>query len=164
MNQYIDDLLVFDGNGGVNNDIPSTNWFVTCELPKTDAVSAGANAGLTPSTGSDHGALVDENPPSTSDYNGHATAGNKDTYKFAAPSTGGGTIIGVQVNIYALKSDAGAKTACPVVRHSGSDYDGTTFTLLTTAKYFTQVYETNPGTGSAWVAANVTEFGMKVVS
>jgi len=162
---YFSDLVICDGQGSVNNDFLDGNWRINCALPLTDAVSAGANAGLTPSTGTDHGALVDETPLSQTDYNGSATVTAKDTYKFTAPSVGGGSVLGVQTNLLVFKTDAGAKTVCAVTRTGGADYDGGNVSpIVTTGRYHCEVQELDPDTAAAWVAADIVEFGMKVTA
>jgi len=160
----VDDLYIADTAGTTNNDLLGVCKIETL-LPQTDAVAAGSNAGLTPSTGTDHGANVDENPPNTTDYNSSPTVGLKDTYNY--PSlTLTGTILGLQTNLYVAKSDAAARTVCPVVRTGGADYDGASIAPLTTFAYFPAIRETNPATGTAWTSAAIAalEVGMKVTA
>ena len=157
---YYDDLYICDDSGSAPHndflgDIKIENLMVQ--------TGNGSNVGLTPSTGTDHGALVDEVPPNTTDYNGGSSVGLKDTYNLPS-MVGTGAILGIQTNLYVAKSDAGARSVCPVVRTGGADYDGTSKTLLTTFKYHTHVWEKNPGTLAAWTSAdiNALEAGMKV--
>lgn len=159
----IDDLYISDGSGASNTDFLG-DIRVEALLPST---GNGTNTGLTPSTGSDHGALVDESTPNTTDYNGSATVGVKDTYNYPALASASGTVRGVQYCLYGANSDAGARTICPVVRHSGADYDETTTSFGTSYGYARVVSEANPGAGpGAWTIAdiNAAEFGMKIVS
>jgi len=162
---YFSDLVIFDGQGARNNDVIDGNWRINCALPLTDAIASGANAGLTPSTGSDHGALVDEATPDVADYNGSATVGVKDTYRFTAPSVGGGDVLGVQTNLLVFKTDAGGKTVAAVTRTGGTDYDGANVSpIATTPRYHCEVQETDPDTTTDWDAADIIEFGMKVTA
>lgn len=160
----VDDLYVFDGSNSVNADFFG-DAHVEAILPHTDAVDAGDHAGLTPSSGSDHGALVDESAPnSDTDYNASASVA-EDTYNFPI-MTSSGAPAAVQVLLYARKSDSATKSAAPVVRHSGTDYDGTTVALGETYVYVRQAYDTNPGTGIGWTShdINTLQVGLKVVS
>src|SRR4030095_5489947 len=161
---YADDFYVCDGSGTRNNTflgsvLSETLW------PQTGAVAPGSNTGLTPSTGTDHGALVDENPPNTTDFNYSATVGAKDTYNYPAVTLPG-AILGVQTNLYVAKSDAAARTVCAVVRTGDTDDEGVPVSPLTSYGYFWETREVNPATGLPWTTAevNAIEAGMKVTS
>lgn len=156
----LDDLYVCDTSGAA----PQNDFLGPCQvetlLPQT---GNGSNAGLTPSTGTDHGALVDENPPNTSDYNSSATVGAKDTYTLPSLALTG-AILGIQTNLYAAKSDAAARQVCAVVRTGGTDYDGANVAPTTTFSYYSEPRPVNPQTGLAWTTADIDalEVGMKV--
>jgi hypothetical protein len=160
---YIDDFYICDMSGSA----PTNDFLglvkVELLMPQTDAVSAGSNAGLTPSTGTDHGALVDEIGPNTTDYNSGSTVGLKDTYQYPS-ATLTGTIYGIQTNLYAMKTDASVRAVCAVVRTNSVDYDGANVSPLTTFSYFSEVRALNPNTGIAWTTAeiNAIQVGMKV--
>lgn len=161
-----DDLYICDGSGSLNNDFLGDSKVETL-LPQTDAVAAGSHADFTPSTGTDHGALVDETNPNTSDYNSSSTVGHIDSYNY--PSlTLTGTIRGVQVSPFHAKTDAGARTVSTMTRVASTDYvnGGTAISPPTTFGYDTQVFETNPNSGVAWTASDVNsaEFGLKIIS
>ena len=161
-NYDIDDIYICDTSGSAPWNDFLGNCKVDMLMPQT---GNGTNAGLTPSTGTDHGALVDENGPNTTDYNSSATVGTKDTYNYPSLALTG-IILGIQTNLYAAKSDAGARTICAVVRAGGTDYDGAAVSPLTTYRYFTEVRQINPNTGVAWTSSDITalEAGMKIVS
>jgi hypothetical protein len=164
-NQYIDDLYVCDQSGAAPRNTFLGSVKVETLYPQTDAVAAGSNAGLTPSTGTDHGALVDETTPNTSDYNSSPTVGLKDTYNY--PSlTLTGTILGIQTNLYMAKSDAVARQVCAVVRAGGIDYDGANVSPLTTFSYFSEVRAQNPNTAADWTSSDIASLqaGMKVTA
>lgn len=164
-----DDFYVCDGSGSANNDFLGDSKVQTL-LPQTDATAAGSNADFTPSTGSDHGALVDEaSPNGDTDYNSSSNAGDIDTYNYPSMSLTG-TIRGVQVVPYAEKTDAGARTVSVVARVGGTDYvHSTAFALTTSYKHYAgpaQIFEENPNSSSAWLAADVNgaEFGLEVTT
>jgi len=150
-----DDLYLCNAAGSTNNDFLGDIKVETL-LPNAE----GSNSGMTCSTGTVHNTLVKEVPPNTSDYVFSAVDGTKDTWGYANTTQTGG-VKGVQVNTYAQKSDAGAKSFRPVVRHGGTDYPGTDVGLGTGFGYYRQVYETNPGTGAAWTTSELdaAEFG-----
>jgi len=159
---YFDDLYVLVDNGTAPTTFLGPVKIETL-LPQTDAVAAGSNAGLTPSTGTDHGALVAETPPNTTDYNGSGTVGAKDTYNYPTPTIAG-TIVGIQTNLYVAKSETGTRSVCAVVRTNSVDYDGANVSPATTYGYFSEVRALNPNTGVAWTGADLTalQAGMKV--
>jgi hypothetical protein len=167
-----DDLYVRDGFGpapgngflGTSTKLP----FVFTGLPKTDAVAAGSNADFVPSTGTDHGALVDENPPDTTTYNSSDTPGDKDSYKYEALPISG-DVLAVQLTPFLRQTHAGVRTAKTLVRQGGVDYPhADDFELPTTFEYRTQMYETNPATSAAWTEPEVNnvaaEIGLEVAS
>lgn len=156
-----DDIYICDGAGGYNDDFLG-DVKVECILPTGD----GATHTFTPSTGSDHYALVDEVPPNTTDYNHSATVDQKDTLTFPDLATASGVVCGIQHNIYAIKTDAGTRTICPVVRSSGADYDGSTVALATAYNYYREIVEKDPADSAAWdvTRVNAAEFGYKLVA
>lgn len=159
-NQY-DDLYVCDLSGSVNNDLLGP---VKIETLMAQAGN-GANTGLTPSTGTDHGALVDENPPNTTDYNGSPTVGAKDTYTLPSLVLTG-SILGIQTNLYLAKSDAGARSVCAVARVGSTDYDGATIAPGTSYGYASEVRQVSPATSVAWTSTEIDglEVGLKVTA
>jgi hypothetical protein len=163
--RFIDDFYVCDASGAAPRNTFLGAVKVETLYPQTDAVAAGSNAGLTPSTGTDHGALVGENPPNTSDYNSSPTVGLKDTYNYP-PLTLTGTILGVQTNLYVAKSDAAVRQVCAVVRAGGTDYDGANVSPTTTFTYFSEVREKNPNTSAEWTSSDIASLqaGMKVTA
>ena len=159
----VDDLYLIDDGGAAPRNTFLGPVKIEALIPQTDAVAAGSNAGLTPSTGTDHGALVDENPPNTSDYNSSATVGAKDTYNYP-PMSLTGLILGIQTNLYVAKSDTGARQVCAVIRSGGADFDGANIAPLTSFQYFCEVRAQNPNGSVEWTSAavNAMEAGMKV--
>ena len=161
-NAWFDDFYLLDTSGATLNDFLGPVRVETL-FPQTDAVAAGTHAGLTPSTGTDHGAMVDEPAPNTTDYNSSAVVGAKDTYQYPS-MTLAGVIHGIQTNLYVAKSDAAIRRVCPVVRVNGVDYDGPDFNPLTTFNWWSEVRAVNPNTGLPWTVADIAalEVGMKV--
>lgn len=158
---YIDDFYVCDTSGAAPRNTFLGTVKVETLLPQA---GNGTNTELTPSTGTDHGALVDEATPNTTDYNSSATVGQKDTYNYP-PMTLTGTIYGIQTNLYVQKSDAAARSVCAVVRHGGVDTDGVNVNPLTTFNYFSEMWQQKPD-ASEWTTADIAaiEVGMKVTA
>ena len=134
-------------------------------LTKFASTGNGANTGLTPSTGSDHGALVDESTPNDdTDYNSGLNVNEKDTYAFPTLGVSTSAIIAIQPSLRVKKTDAGARSICPVLRSGGADYDGTSQALSISYTYYADVYHADPATGLPWdeTAWDALEVGMKV--
>lgn len=150
---YYDDFYVCDNSGSTNNDFLG-DVRVDALLPNAD----GDYAQLTPSTGTDHYALVDDATPNTTDYNESATAGHKDAYAMQNLSSITGTIYGVQISIAALKDDAGSRSLKVGVRASGSpgnDSLDAGSALSTSQLYYMKINETDPSTAAAWTESGV---------
>lgn len=166
LRRYIDDHYLIDLTGSANN-APLGSVRVQTLYPTAN----GNSSGMSGSDGNsvNNFQLVDETTAHTTDtdYVENATPGTKDTYGFGDTLAATSTVFGVQTNIVARKTDTDNKTICPVIRHSSTDYDGTTTANLpSTYQTFTQMYEQNPGTSAAWTKSDVdgAEFGVKVVS
>ena len=112
--------------------------------------------------------LVDEIPPSMTDYNGHATVGNKDTYTMGDLATASGSIFGVNVATMVTKSDAGAKSGRRVLRSSGTDNAGADLTVPTTptVAHVSELLTSSPFTAAAWTVSEINglEAGFEVRS
>lgn len=161
-----DDVVLGDlTDSGVAGN-PANDWLgdlrVLTKFPET---GNGANTGLTPSTGSDHGALVDESTPNDdTDYNSGLAVSDKDTYTFPTLGVSTSAIIAIEPVLRAKKTDAGSRSICPVLRSGGVDYDGADQALTTSYAYYGQVYHDDPDTGLPWdeTAWDALEVGMKV--
>lgn len=160
-NEFQSDLYVCDATGSVNN-----TWLgdvaVRTLIPNGDGNSSQL-------LGSDGNSVsnyqqVDDVPYNTTDYNGSATVGQKDTYALADLPAGVTAVYGVRVNGYFAKSDAGLASAKIVTRSGGTDYAPTTRTLTTSYLEFSEIRETDPATSAAWTPANVNalQVGMEV--
>lgn len=155
---FIDDLYICNGAGSLNN-----NFLGDVKVQTLYPTGAGNTTGLTPSTGANYDA-VNEPSANTSDYVSSPTVTTKDTYVFGDLTVGYDPLV-VQEVLLAQKVEAGAvRTAVPVTRSAGADYDGTAKTLPTGWVMHRALLETDPATAVAWTAAgvNAAEFGVKV--
>jgi hypothetical protein len=134
-----------------------------CRVDVSLPTAEGATIMFVPSTGSDNSATVDEAAPNgDTDYNSAANVNDLDTLVMQnAPA--GAIIKGVQAVQYSKKTDAGACDIAPVLRHSGTDYVGTSVSVSTYYAYQTQGYLQNPGTAATWTESGVNgiELGYK---
>jgi hypothetical protein len=157
----LDDLVVLDTTGSVANDWPGELSVVGIR-----PAGNGANSGLTGSDGNstDNYQQVDEYPFITTDYNGSATVGAKDTYNMTNVGKTG-TVLAVQAFAQAVKSDAGAKSFKHLMRAAGgTEVTSSTVTLTTTSVVYAGPIWATDADGAAWTVASVDahEFGMQV--
>jgi hypothetical protein len=153
-----DDVYICDGTGTTNDSFLG-NVKVTTLFPSAN----GTNSGFTPSTGTDHSAVVDDITPDTSDYVSSPTPGAIDTWAYGdMPGSPG--IFGAQLNTLAGKDDAGIRAYCPVARTGGTEYEGNSNYIGMGGTFASQLYELNPATSAVWTGAdiNAAEFGVKV--
>lgn len=156
---YVDDLYINDTAGSANNNFLG-DIRIDCVMPNAD----GTYLDGTPSTGTTHYTLVDEIPPTATDYVSLTTTGHKDSYGFAdMPSVGTSSIKAVQVVGSMLKSDAASRGASSVVKSGATTAYGTSRALSTSQTMYTYIHETDPNTSAAWTEANVNaaEFGFQ---
>jgi hypothetical protein len=154
-----DSMFLFDHVD--STDLATIDQTVSMFRPST---GNGAETGLTPSTGTDHGALVDESVPNDdTDYNSGG-AGVTDTYVFDLSALSGKTIYGLVLTISAKATTAGTNTIAGVARIGGTDYVGDTKTLTTSYLFYEQAWTVKPSDGLAWSAGASMEFGVQSIA
>lgn len=157
-----DDLYIVDTNGSVNNDFLGDI--------RIETLYPNANGSSSQFVGSDGDSidnyqLVNEaGAPNTTNYVSSSTVGQKDTYGFTDLSATSGSVKGVQVSIYAVKTDSGVRDVRSVVRSGAVEAYGTTSPLQMTHNTHLHIQETDPATGAPWSisAVNTAEFGIDV--
>lgn len=99
-------------------------------------------------------------------YNQTSTVGNADLFAMADLATLPATVYGVQLSLFAEKTDATARTIYSEIKSGGTTNDGSAFALASSYARFDRMLTTDPNTGSAWTAANVNAAlgGYKVAS
>lgn len=119
----------------------------------------------TPSTGTDHFALVDENPVNSSDYVASTTTNNADLYNIADLSVITDNIVGVQLGGAGCLDVAGTENLLLSCNSNGTGDDGSAFPLTgTSVLVYNRILETDPNTSAAWTisAVNALTAGVKV--
>jgi len=66
-----------------------------------------------------------------------------------------GTIYGAQLNLAALKSDAGARSIKSLIKSGSSEVLGSAIALNTSQLYTLQMQVTDPATSAAWTEAGI---------
>ena len=158
---YFDDFYVLNSTGSVNN-----TFLGDVRIHSLSPNGNGASSTLTGSDGNqvNNFQQVDELPYDTADYNGSPNTGDRDTYTMTDLPAGASSVLAVQNNIIAAKSDATLASAKSVLRTGGTNYYGTTQALASSYVDYYQIYETNPNTTIAWTISDVNglESGMEV--
>lgn len=169
---YIDDLYW----GDTDASDPLNPWVsilqigdqhVEGQLPLTDAVGGGGTfRDFACSTGTDHGALLDENPPNgDTDYVSSSTLNARESvrYPIIIPTTGGVTSIQHMPNL--LKTTfADRLIANGVYSHGALSLGVDQAPAQTNYKYYPQLFAANPVIAAPWSIAdtNAEEAVLKI--
>ncbi len=158
-----------DGSGGWAGDLWVTDGELLGQCPEFLylPIADGPVVDWTPSTGSDHFALVNTRVPTDTDYNHDSAVGNIDEYQMATVPAG--TVKGVQITVRMEKDAASTATLQIVYRNAA----GTT--MLSTPVYaptngtyafFRDVHRKSIFTGVDWTVAEINgmSVGVKRVS
>ena len=189
---FMDDMYICDSGGPVAEmDASSDTMPGDCYVEALVAVVGnGFHTDWTPTSGGDHGAMVDDalDPdPEPSDKrtyhpndderggevpefdaNESLTVGDKDSYNHAdIVQTQNTVIYGIQYNPWIKKDDQGVRTVRPFTRISGTDYVASVSEALSESwidRFY--VWQLNPDTSAQWTVAEVdaAEFGVEVVA
>lgn len=160
-----DDLYICDGvdQSVAEPGSPANNSYLgDVKCAWSTATGAGTTTGLTPSAGNNW-QCVDEVPPNTTDYVSGAVVDVYDTYALTDLAVAG-NIYAIILELYAVKTDAGAANVAHVYRSGGTDYTGTDIALSTSWARYMRVRGANEKTAAAFTKADVDalEMGPKV--
>jgi hypothetical protein len=160
LNAYIDDWIINDLSGSINNGRVGDSRIETL-VPTSDAGTNNA----TPSTGTSHYAVVDEPQFDVTDYlTMPNTSGDKEVFGHGALVSTPAIVHAVSIKMVSQKSDAGAYSLEPLVVSNTTEGDGSSQALTTSWGIQSSVFEADPHTSAAWTYANVNSasIGYKV--
>jgi len=143
------DVYLCETTGATNNDFLGE---LRGDLLLLDG--PGTYQDFTPSTGTDHEAVIDEVPPSATDYLESSVTGDKDTHT-VVPLTGISNIVAVQINNWFFKSDAGYAAGRSLLISGATEATGETLAAPLDPIYQLDTWELDPNTAAAWTLANV---------
>lgn len=160
---YLDDLYILDTSGSQNNSFLG-DVRVESILPNGN----GNSSDLVGSDGNsvDNYLLVREVPPDgDTTYVESSTVGAEDTYEYGEVLSTSGQVFGVQVCMYARKTDAPAQTIAARSRLGTTEVGGADLAEATTYAYLLQIFEDDPD-GSPWTVSSVdaAQFGVQVTA
>jgi hypothetical protein len=157
-NNFLDDLVMWDTTGSVNNDFMG-DVKVYQLLPRAN----GDVNSWTASTGSNYQCVDEATPNDDTDYVETSTVSNADRYFFTTLSESG-NMKGVMVNGYARKTDAYVRSLrLQAMSNSNLSESGDKYVSDTYQTFF-GMFERNPDGNVAWTDAtiNAATFGVKV--
>ena len=172
------DTLILGGGGLANQHFvdcddlyvrDDTTFMGDIRVSALYPTGAGAHADFTRGA-TDSGAnwsQVDETAPnSDTDFNASADVGNIDSFAMGNIGQTAATILGVQTNIFARKTDAGTRNLAPFERSGTTETPGTGVPLSTAYTYQRATADVNPATGIAYTLAeiNALEVGYKLTA
>lgn len=145
---YLDDIVF--GTGEWAGDVR----FNAALVPSADTTDKD----WTPSTGTDNYALVDEVPPSDTDYVSSETVGNLDLYELSdwTPPGSDYDILFINDWMRANADTVGAEVRS-VITSGSTTSNGDAESLTTTATYFLRMLTTDPNTSAAWTATAIND-------
>lgn len=160
---FYDDLYILDTSGTSNNTYLGDATVYT-EVPTADTTEAS----FSPSSGTDHFAMVDDAADIDDDatYVENATLGATDRYTSGALGVTG-TVHAVQISTTARKTDSASRAFKSSIKSGATEKeDGTEHFLNASYLVYIDIYEVDPNTSSAWTITNVDamDFGFKITT
>lgn len=156
--KYVDDVVWLDNAAGAYTNRIGPIAIQT-RLPTSDV-----DKEWTPSTGTDHYPLVDNEPPKDGEYIQANTSGATDTFLSNDGLPANAQVLAVGITVLNRKSDIDARQLGMVIGRKGqAQKEVVDMNLSTSPKYSYAVFETAPS-GAAWTdeTATSTPFGVVV--
>lgn len=149
----IDDLYVTD------SATKPANWPLRVETiyPNAD----GATLNFTPSTGTDHFAVVDEAQASTTDYLSGSSVGDVDELALGNLSSTPTGIEEIGVVGHVHRTDATARSIALGVKSGATTSDGSNIALAASVGRLSRTLATDPNTSAAWTASGVNALQLR---
>ena len=158
--QYIDDIVVNDPTGTINNSWPNAARIIRI-YPSAD----GAVHQWSCSSGSDHYALIDEVPPSSSDYVTSTTIDQVDEFVLSNLPAEAKTIYAVRPYAFAVKENSDAPNQIALgVKVGTTNYMSTDLDLGVSYGVVRSLWETNPLTNAQWASTEVDDLQLVLQS
>lgn len=158
---YFDDFYLTDSTGSTSTGFLGTIHIETL-LPNADA---GTNQWTT-SSGTDHYAMVDDNPPDDdTSYLEDSTSGNRELFDLPAVSPSSLTIKGVSSVVDQRVTDATTVDMKFVNKSGTTTTTGSAQTVSSTSQArFDEIYDQDPDTSTAWTKTTfeAAQFGFEV--
>lgn len=157
----IDDVYIFDGNDGVNDDFVG-DVHVEALFPVADGYLNEWVA--VPGGGGNYEEVDDTDPDDDATFVVTSGTGLIDSYEFGSLVALSGSVYGVQVNIWSRKDDVGDRQLNAIVRPTSTTFSGAVpIAMNASYQYATFQFDQNPQTAGYWTISqiNASEFGVK---
>jgi hypothetical protein len=157
-NVLVDDFYLCNSTGSA----PYNTFLGEVRVATATPNGAGSSTQFTPSSGANY-TTVDELPYLPTDYVSATASGTQDLYTMSdIPS--GYSILAVQNNVIAKKTDAGGTSLKPAIKSGSTVYYGSTTVLISTDATLSDLRTVDPATGTAWTLSGVNslEAGMEI--
>lgn len=147
-----DDIYVCDTTGSNNNSFLGD---VSVKLLRPTEDSTPLT--WTPSTGTSHFEMINDNPYSAADYiTGTTNIGDRDTFGLEDLTSTPAIIYGIGLTTIADKTDSGDASLKHFVTSSSQEFLSSATTLsFGSTNTLNDIIETDPNTGSLWTKANL---------
>ena len=156
----IDDLYILDDQGAA----PQNDFIGECRI-QTQWPSANGDTNLFQVVGalSNYQAVDETISDDDLTYVKSGTVGNIDDYAMGTVNMTG-TIYGVQVNLTYRKDDVGVRTITPIIKSSGTFYEGSVFTCMSNYNVASKIWPLEPHANAAWTntSVNALAAGIKI--
>lgn len=156
-NLVVDDFWICDGvDATATQGAPNNNFLGDLKVTTLFPTSEGDTLQFTPSTGTAHYSLVDENPVNTTDYVSSLTVGQRDLYNVGDLVATATAPVAVRVGLYAQKSDAGTASIKTLIKENGTLTAGAVQPLLTSwSGFYGSIRTKKPSNDTPWTVADV---------
>lgn len=155
--QGFDDFYLLD-TSGTDNITRLDQPIIRAVVPSAET----AQIDLTPSTGTDNSALVDEIPASDTDYNSSGTLNHHDEYDLTNQGSAFSSVNAVRVVTGAYKDDAATRGVTTTLKQSTSYSSGTENILSNSTTYVQDIVEVDPNTGVDWTTSGIDSMQVRV--
>jgi hypothetical protein len=148
---YIDDAQ-FHGDCRIKTFFPDSDSAIHTDFVR----SAGSN---------DYECVDETDPNEDTDYIYANVMGDISTFGITTGTLG--TVIGIQLNNYLRKDDAGTRKIKPLIRSNGADYQGTELDdVPANYIFYSDIWETDPDDSNPWTQTKLeaAEFGLEITT
>lgn len=161
---FLDDVVIMDDAGIILNGLLADS--------RIQAALVDADGGVvawTRNVGANDFEAVDDTlgtPDDDTTYVAATTAALETRFGMAALATSPQSIHAVQLKYRAKKSDVGNKTVRGLVNSNVTEALGNTVALVTSYRWYNDIFEQDPDTVAAWIEAgvNAAQFGVEIVA
>jgi hypothetical protein len=155
---YVDDVYVLNSTGSA----PYNTFLGDVRINTLIPTAAGSDTGFSSSAGANY-TTVDELPYSATDYVSATASGTRDLYTMG-DITGSYSVLAVQNNLIAKKTDAGGTAIKSAIKSGGTIYYGSNATLTANDALISDLRITDPATATTWTTSgvNALEAGMEI--